>query len=79
MLFPSIPKALSALWRTLVAVVKKRPVFAEKTDVDFRRRVCKVCPYYSADLSQCKVCTCFVSAKTLLATEECPKGFWPKI
>jgi hypothetical protein len=78
MIIPSIPKALSSLWRTLVALVKRRPIFAEKIEVDFRRRVCKVCPHYSESLGQCKVCTCFVSAKTLLSTESCPKGFWNK-
>jgi len=43
-----------------------------------RLAVCKDCPLYrdKGDLSTCRACGCYLYAKTWMATEECPKGYW---
>ena len=76
MIFPSLKTALKSAKKLIISLFRKETILAEEETVEFRRRVCKVCPFYSESLGQCKVCTCFVSAKTLLSTETCPKGFW---
>lgn len=47
-----------------------------------RRELCRACPEattYHGDptrFSQCRVCKCFLKAKTQLQTESCPLGKW---
>lgn len=47
--------------------------------------VCESCEHYDAEKTSCKVCGCKVTAKGMavrnkarMATEDCPKGKWPK-
>ncbi len=42
-----------------------------------RLDVCHQCPNH--DRGRCRSCGCFVSIKALMATEDCPKGWWPKL
>jgi len=37
---------------------------------------CESCPEYFSPTKQCKICYCFIRAKTHLKTEQCPDGRW---
>ena len=39
-----------------------------------RYKICQSCDYL--DKSFCKICGCFVKAKTKVDKEECPKKYW---
>lgn len=43
-----------------------------------RRGKCSVCEELVND-EQCRICTCFVDSKAMLALEQCPKKKWPRI
>ena len=56
-----------------------------KLDTPFTRRkekakerldICKECDHYVALTTQCKECWCFMSAKTMWPSAECPLGKW---
>ena len=62
---------------------------APKEVIRFRRDVCRKCdhsekrrvrggPLGITSLSQCQVCSCFIVAKTKLASEKCPLGKWDR-
>jgi hypothetical protein len=40
-----------------------------------RLAICNRCPYRTRD-NRCTLCGCFVRAKTKVATEKCPNGYW---
>jgi hypothetical protein len=37
---------------------------------------CHTCKFFDWEREECSVCGCPVDAKTPLASEKCPKGFW---
>jgi len=41
-----------------------------------RMEICMKCEHYNEKLHQCKECGCFMEAKTLFASVECPVGKW---
>ena len=43
-----------------------------------RYAICEDCSEFKKPLRQCKVCNCFMPAKTLFNRSECPKGYWNK-
>lgn len=43
-----------------------------------RRGKCSVCEELVND-EQCRVCTCYVDAKAMLALEQCPKKKWLRV
>jgi len=45
---------------------------------EYRMSVCNKCKYLdnSGRFKRCTACRCFVSPKTKLEKEKCPKGFW---
>ena len=47
---------------------------ASEQEIDARRAICDACEYKKGKM--CGVCGCLLSAKTKLAKEQCPKGFW---
>jgi len=49
------------------------------TDAEWgdRRKTCEQCEELVDE--QCRICTCFVDAKTFLALEQCPKRKWKRI
>lgn len=57
---------------------RREPVIAPEEVVDYRLEECqrrdKVC--YDGESGQCKLCSCYVAVKTILATEKCPLGVW---
>lgn len=52
-------------------------IFVSDYEADERLRICQSC-HHLDECGQCELCTCFVSTKTLLVSEECPAGRWPK-
>ena len=63
---------------------------ADAQTVQQRRDVCRECPHASksdaarftsfsglTSRSTCDQCGCFIKAKTMIASEVCPKGKWP--
>lgn len=60
--------------------------------VQARRDLCRECPEATRNsdlrfaknrglttLSRCKLCDCFIAAKTLIRSETCPAGKWPAV
>ena len=45
-----------------------------KQDADFRMKICNTCPDYAAP--RCKLCGCFMVAKTKIPQAKCPAGKW---
>lgn len=52
-------------------------IFVSDYEANMRINACRSCLHLD-DGGQCELCTCFVSTKTLLVSEECPVGRWPK-
>jgi hypothetical protein len=69
------------LWRTIKRLftrrVNKSGTYLIEAEVrDHRLNICKACPHFSVPGGQCDVCTCFVSLKTMIRDEHCPKNYW---
>tara|TARA_R110002020_G_scaffold15801_5_gene56401 strand:- start:8154 stop:8570 length:417 start_codon:yes stop_codon:yes gene_type:complete len=47
---------------------------ASQHEIDARRAICNACEYKKGKI--CGACGCLLNAKTKLAKEQCPKGFW---
>jgi len=45
-----------------------------KQNSDFRMKICTTCPHYAAP--RCKLCGCFMIAKTKIPQAKCPAGKW---
>mgnify|MGYP000082287036 CR=1 FL=1 len=45
-----------------------------KKNADFRMKICNTCPNYAAP--RCKLCGCFMIAKTKIPQAKCPAGKW---
>ena len=43
-----------------------------------RYAICEDCSEFRKSIKQCKVCSCFMPAKTLFNRSKCPKGYWNK-
>ena len=69
---------LAACGRVLAALVRGYPVLTPLDVADDRLHEChrraRVC--YDPESGQCKMCSCYVTMKTVLATEKCPFGHW---
>jgi len=44
-----------------------------------RAETCAGCPYADPERDECSLCGCPIDAKTPLASESCPKQFWPAV
>ena len=40
-----------------------------------RREICNACHFQTNGIT-CNICSCIITAKTALAGEKCPQGFW---
>lgn len=74
MIRPNLKNAAGAAVRLAKAVVAKKPVFVSDDLLSRRLAACEACPNLSGD--QCRLCTCFVDVKAMLATETCPDSRW---
>lgn len=52
--------------------------FIEKEIQAERYSICENCSEFKKTTRQCKVCSCFMPAKTLFNKSKCPKGYWNK-
>lgn len=77
-MIPPNPKSFAkAAIRVAKAAMNGRPILVPDAEADRRLSICETpCQFLSEDGTQCVRCTCFIDAKTLLATEECPIGLW---
>jgi hypothetical protein len=80
MKFPNPVNFAKALWRMAYAWMHGLPLFVDNHVALRRRNECRSrdgdC--YDAVSGQCQVCTCWVTTKTLVATERCPRGHWKR-
>ena len=53
-----------------------KAVFADEKTQQERIAICNSCPELNDSLRQCKVCLCFVDAKTKLKSSSCPVKKW---
>ena len=72
---------LSALWRALLAELRREPVVldARSAVVLRRREICSGCEHripVASSLGRCRKCECFIAGKSRLATERCPIKQW---
>jgi hypothetical protein len=50
--------------------------FVEKEIQVTRYKICEDCSEFRTSLKQCKICNCFMPAKTLFNQSNCPKDYW---
>lgn len=41
-----------------------------------RLKICSSCEHYSRNISTCKLCKCYVPAKTMFSSARCPDNRW---
>lgn len=79
MLF-TFSKAVARTARALLSNLWKKqpePVVVDKAVHDEREKTCRTeCPHLHGE--QCKICACFIDAKTWLSTETCPDERWKR-
>lgn len=79
--FGAIPNAMKAFGRVAVAIAQNRSVLVSPEEVERRRAICRShngdC--YNGSVKMCMECHCFIPAKTQLATEQCPRGYWSRV
>lgn len=51
-------------------------IFVDENTHKERIAICNACPELNDTLRQCKVCLCFVDAKTKLKSSSCPEKKW---
>jgi hypothetical protein len=51
-------------------------IVADRGTVDKRIQICTQCKYREPIRNRCKACGCFLAAKSGLASETCPQGYW---
>ena len=72
---------MKVLWWILVGYTKLimsklRMLNKKKRELyDKRYETCKFCKYLSSQ-ELCKICGCYVKAKTKVDKAVCPKGYW---
>lgn len=73
----SIGNAVKAAGRVVAAVVSGDEVTVTEDVRQSRLAVCRTCEHLRhARVDYCNLCTCWLRAKRLLATEQCPAGKW---
>lgn len=69
-----------ALGRLIWALVTRQPVFVSADEAAARLNTCETkCQHFDTVDRKCQLCQCYVDAKSLFATEDCPKKLWPRI
>ena len=71
-------RALAASLRLAWARLRGYETLATDAETEDRLDICYRCEEYT-ESGQCRVCTCFVDAKTMLLTEQCPKRKWFRV
>lgn len=80
MMFKLLSPFRLALAAIRVAYAKARGfrILATDAEQDDRLYVCSDCDELTNN-GDCRVCGCDVTAKTMLATEQCPRKYWLRI
>lgn len=73
---PNLLNAAKSACKVVKAVIKGDKLLLDEESVKQRLAACAKCEFYNAADEQCLVCTCWVPAKAMLATERCPKHKW---
>lgn len=77
MMLPNPFRFLGAVFRTAWAKLRGYEILADGPERTKRQCCCRrLCSHYLKESDQCAVCSCFVFAKTMLAVERCPVGWW---
>ena len=74
----SVFRAVATSWRLAYARFFGWDTLSTPAETEDRLDICNRCEELTED-RQCRVCTCFVDAKTMLTTEKCPKNKWFRI
>ena len=72
---PVVRNATLAVARVMAKVARGEAVLVDADLKATRRAVCRACDRNVGN--RCESCGCWIRAKTLLATEDCPLGYWP--
>jgi hypothetical protein len=57
-------------------LLKKDTEVVDEEKRNIRLEICNACPQLISLTSQCKLCGCFMKAKTKIETATCPIGKW---
>ena len=68
---------IKAFVRVQVARLRGYEVLSDPFVAGRRWNTCQVCPFF--DGAQCEACCCMAEAKTVIAVEKCPKGYWDAV
>lgn len=72
----TVPNGLLALVRFVRALGSAQPALTDSDVALTRLERCEACRHYAVRERQCRLCTCYVDVKTLLASEKCPDKRW---
>jgi hypothetical protein len=75
----TVPRLLGAAVRAWYWSFRNWNVFVDDQIYLDRKVECLNCEFYDEKHCQCKICTCFIEAKTMLASEQCPKRKWLRV
>lgn len=79
MVVPNPIKFLQSIWFSVLWKLRGYAVLASDETTDYRQGICHFCPHYDEDSDQCRLCTCFIPAKTALNAEQCPQRRWVRV
>lgn len=67
---------VAELARVLYARIRGYALLATAEVEESRLEKCFSCEFLDEESEQCKICTCFVRAKAMVAVARCPKKKW---
>ena len=59
-----------SVWRSICYIIAGRPVIAPRHEYERREAICAYCRHNQDGV--CGLCACFIGAKILLSSEQCP-------
>lgn len=72
-----LPRSIAAVWRTFWFRLRGFVIIVSVEEQFTRSAECEDCIFKVGE--QCSKCGCFIEAKTWLAAESCPDGWWGPI
>lgn len=72
--FVFLAAVFRAIWHSLTSPYE---IVVTESQQNKRLSICRSCKYH--DDGQCEICTCYIEPKSMLVTEDCPIGRWPKL
>jgi hypothetical protein len=76
--FRTIYHSAASLARFVRALCSPENIVAPGHVIAARVARCEGCRWFIESSRQCRLCTCFIDVKTLLAAESCPEHHWRK-